>query len=129
MATIHTGNRRALRRRGGPILGIRKVRGGATISTKRLGGMYVMTIFPRSTIDQIMQNRRTPVDIPHVQMPIVSRSSTDAETVPNLQDMRTMFRSPGEVEIITIGKSPPSSLNGRMKRQLRAMGVDMSTLR
>lgn len=43
--------------------------------------------------------------------------------------MKAMFRNPDDVEIVTIGEALPSPLSPRLKRQLRALGMDMTAIR
>jgi len=129
MTSIHTGNRRALRRQGGPILGKRRLRGGATINTQRVGHTYFTTFFSSRTEDQISELRRTPVDVPCVQVPAGDLPPPGERAAMAPSDMKAMFRNPGNVEIITVGEPRKKPLTPRMKRQLRAIGLDMKTLR
>jgi len=128
MTTIHTGNRRALRRQGGPILGKRRLRGGATIHTERVGHTYFMTFFASRTEDQISELRRTPADVPYVQVPAGDLPPPGERAAMDPSDMKAMFRNPENVEIITVGEPLKKPLTPRLKRQLRAIGVDMKTL-
>jgi len=128
MTTIRTGNRRALRRQGGPLLGRRRLRDGTTIETTwdRRARMYFQTIVPARIVKPLedMQSGTRPT------MPlqeIVRRGPSTSTSHEGHERMRNMFRNPGDVEIIVVGQQA-SPMDRKTRRVLQGMGMDTSAI-